>query len=261
MKVLFLTISVLGLGFSLGACTPTVSDSAACKALGVFTSKDECQSLNAGVACEMKPISNASGSKTILCWAPSSGGQNTNGFATPTPSPGSCAGAAPAWTVGAWSPATCGPQVTQRTRTVTCAASCPCAEPQPETTSACTGDLYQGNHYESECKTWVGGGVAGFKTPVWGKWICKIHASQCPSGWTALKNASGVPYVQTSSASHSNDTGCGSNTVHTGQHLYLDDMLESATYCAEAGCTFGIFNGSCKSTGTFQANVTDVACY
>ena len=261
MKVLFLLSGVLGLGMLLGACTPTVSDTAACKALGLYTSKDECQSLNSGVTCEMTTLASQSSSKTVLCWKPSSGGQNTNSFPTPTPSPGSCTGAAPSWTVGAWSPANCGPGVTQRTRSVTCTATCPCADPMPETTSSCAGDLYHGDHYESECKSWVSGGVAGFRTPVWGKYICKIHSSQCPTGWTLLKNAAGVPYVQTVKASHSNDTGCGSNTVYTGQHLYLEALIESAEFCAEAGCRFGVFNRSCTSTGTFQATITDVACY
>jgi len=262
MRGLFLTVGFLGFGLGLGACTPTVSDTAACKALSLYTSKDECQAVNPGISCEMSTLVSQSSSKTVICWKPSSGGQNTNTFPTPTPSPGSgCTGTAPAWTVGAWSPATCGAGVTQRTRSVTCTASCPCADPQPETTSACTGDLYHGDHYESECKSWVGGGVAGFKSPVWGKWICKIHASACPSGWTALTNAAGVAYVQTSKASHSNDTGCGSNTVYTKQHLYLDAFRESADYCENAGCTLWFINGSCNSTGTFQANITDVACY
>ncbi|NDG84092.1 MAG: hypothetical protein EBX52_03520 [Proteobacteria bacterium] len=214
--------------------------------------------MNAGGTCEMSTLVSKTSGKTVLCWKTGSSGLNGNSFATPTATP-NCGGPPPDWTTGAWTPDKCSPGVTQQTRTVTCTASCPCSTTVPDNSRPCSGDLYNGNHYLSQCTDLVGnGGVKGVLALIYTKRVCKIHLPSCPAGWTPYTNAAGVAFVQTSSASQKSDKCVGSETRTTGHHYYLDSVLESAKYCPKKkGCPF---NPHCDEV-TFYANVTDVACY
>ena len=225
MRTWLLLIGMGLSGFGLGACTPTVSDSAACKALGMYGSKDECQAVNSGVSCEMATLTSQSTSKTVLCWKPSAGGQNTNPFPTPTTTP-SCNGAPPDWTLGAWSPDKCSPGVTQQTRSVTCTAPCPCASPAPSTTQACSGDLYNGNHYTQQCLD--AGGKAGPDGLYFLKKACSFAMASCPAGWSALLGSNGQPVTW---------TACNTS-AYCKHHNYpsSDPSMEPGTHIIKVYC-------------------------
>jgi hypothetical protein len=87
-------------------------------------------------------------SKSLVCWKPSSLiiASTTTGAGTTTGTTGGYG----VWQIGDWSPSTCTTKDIKQTRTVTCSSD-KCASPAPVSTQDCP-KLYNGLHYESECK-------------------------------------------------------------------------------------------------------------
>ena len=263
----------IGIGVVLvaSACTPSVQGTSSCQLLSYYSDQAECQANIGTGTCELFTV-NAT-DQPIVCWRKkTSGGTNTNtagttngggGVGTPTPTPNPCLGAQVPWTVGAWTPSSCGPGVTKQTRSVTCTATCPCNVPslaKPVEQQNCTPDLYGNQHYASECAT-AGGTVEWIGTSR----ICSVPKrviagvvptilTDCPSGWQPLGGSPG--YIITSAGTATEYTGYNKKTtVSTGYHSSYMAYREYRLYCSD----WGLFG--CKTWSTLYANIEKRACY
>ena len=268
----FRTLAGIGVIFVASACTPSVQGTSSCQLLSYYSDQAECQANIGTGTCELFTV-NAT-DQPIVCWRKkSSGGTNTStagtttgggGVGTPTPTPNPCLGAQVPWTVGAWTPSSCGPGVTKQTRTVTCTAACPCNVPslaKPVEQQSCVPDLYGNQHYASECTTaggtveWIGTSrmCSVPKRPLGGTSVG--FNSDCPSGWQPLGGSPG--YIITSAGTATEYTGVNkTTTVSTGYHSSYMAYREYRLYCSDWGWLSG-----CKNWATLYANIEKRACY
>jgi len=259
---------VLGMVFIASACTPSVQGTSSCQLLSYYSDQAECQANIGTGTCELFTV-NAT-DQPIVCWRKkTTGGTNTNtggtttgggGVGTATPTPNPCLGAQVPWTVGAWTPSSCGPGVTKQTRTVTCTATCPCNLPslvKPVEQQNCVPDLYGNQHYSGECTT-AGGTVEWIGTSricsVPKKVVGMTTVTDCPSGWQPLGGSPG--YIITSPGTATEYYGSNkTRTVTTSSHSSYMAYREYLLYCSDWG-----FLG-CKTWSTLYANIEKRACY
>jgi hypothetical protein len=259
MRSLWVLCFGITMGVLSSGCSPSVSDSSICRSMGFFVSQAECTGSTQG-ACQMTQLTSQSTSKTVICWKPgtSTASQSPTPFVTSSPSSSpsgsSCLGQTVPWSLGAWSPAQCGPGVPKLQRSVNCYASCPCNSPNPapSTETICTPNLYGAVHYDTQCV--AAGGVVSMQNAV--TRICVFSASSCPSGWNAYKPGN-VAFTATSIASAEDHINClgGRQTVFTGFHALGEFDIESKDYCNWRNCF------KCKRWVKVYANVTKVGCY
>lgn len=269
MKGMGIVGFVFLLGASLMSCSQVSTNSGACGKSGYYGDQEECQNSVSLGTCTSVTVQSAD--KNLVCWQSSTSQNQTGNTNTGTGTGTGCNGQSPPWTMGAWTPSSCGAGITQRTRTVTCNYPCPCAGAQPSTTESCAPNMYNNVHYESECTA-----ASGTLEWIEGKRVCKFSGAptvvnipgggsvtvpgpaSCPSGWTQLYYGN-IPYTITSQGSAQEHTNCvgGRRTVYTGSHSSFTPAKakESLVYCSSRNC-FG-----CNGYSTVYANVTQVACY
>lgn len=278
----FIVISALTL---LSSCAKLGNPNAPCNNAGYYASQTECQKSAGTAGCSAVTVF-AEDQSNLLCWKASVASLNTSSVSNPGgstsssqtntqtntqtgPAVGCGSTQAPPWSMGAWTPANCGPGVQSRTRTVACNFSCPCAQPIPSGVETCEPNLFGGNHYDSECVPaggsleWIDGkrfcifrdkpipGMAGTNNN-------ERTDAVCPSGWTVIYSGS-LKLITTSPRTAEDHTTCtgGRVTRSTGYHSSFlpAKEVESFQYCTWRNCF------QCKRWETQTALITKIACY
>jgi hypothetical protein len=272
MSSWFRVVTGIGAVLVVSACTPAVQGTSSCQLLSYYSDQAECQANIGTGTCELFTV-NAT-DQPIVCWRKKTSGGTNNittgtttgggGAGTPTPTPNPCLGAQVPWTIGAWTPSSCGAGVTKQTRTVSCTATCPCNVPslaKPIEQQNCVPDLYGNKHYSAEC-TSAGGSVEWIGTSRICSFQTKVDTSKfpptvtmCPSGWERLGGMPG--YIITTPAT-AKEYISNSKTidVSTGSHSSFMAYREYRLYCSDWS-----FWGGCRTWSTLYANIHKSACY